>query len=399
MSLTADIIIIGGGIVGFATALELQNRHPKARLVLLEKEPRPAQHQSRFNSGVIHAGVYYAPGSLKAQFCREGVVATQNFCDEFGIRYETPGKLIVATDEDEAQKLGALYDRARANGIPIEHISAAEIHKAEPHITGVAGLLSPSTGIVSYAEMTEKMRGLFVARGGEVRFGARVTNGIEDAAGVRVRTRAGEWQAGHLIACAGLHSDRIIRAFGHSPDFHIIPFRGEFFALKNQPENLARHLIYPVPDPARPFLGVHITKKLSGQFTVGPNAVLAFKREGYRLRDISPGDLAENLAFAGFWRMLMQNFAPAMSELAASVSRRNYLRRVQKYCPRVRLADLAHYPAGVRAQAVSRQGAVIDDFLFVPTPKSLHVGNAPSPAATAAIPIARHIADKFAALG
>ncbi|MEM8788553.1 MAG: L-2-hydroxyglutarate oxidase [Pseudomonadota bacterium] len=391
---TCDIAIMGAGIVGAATALELQARLPGARIVVLEKEPKTGRHQTGHNSGVIHAGVYYAPGSLKARFCREGVAATRAFCDDHGIPYETCGKLIVATHEDELDRMRALEDRARANGIEIEPIDQAQVRQMEPHVSAIAGLLSPSTGIVNYGLVAQKMTDLFVARGGVLRTGTRVSGGRAAGDGLRIDTPAGPLSCGRAVACAGLHSDRLIRAFGGSPGYRVVPFRGEYYRLVNQPEDLVRHLIYPVPDPARPFLGVHLTRKLDGGFTVGPNAVLAMKREGYKRTDFDLKDMGATLSYGGFWRMLARNFAPAMGELAASAARRLYLKKVQRYCARVRLEDLSPYPAGVRAQAVAADGKIIDDFLFVETPHCVHVGNAPSPAATSAIPIGRHIADR-----
>ncbi|TRD23634.1 L-2-hydroxyglutarate oxidase [Palleronia caenipelagi] len=387
-----DILIVGGGVIGVATALELQSRLPDSSITLLEKESEPARHQSGHNSGVIHAGVYYAPGSLKARFCREGVAATEAFCSEHGIPFDRTGKLIVATSEAEVTRMEALGLRARQNGIVIEDVDEAGLRKMEPHISGLAALYSPSTGITDYGRMTEVMAELFTARGGEIRYGERVISGEETAAHVTVTTDQQSYQAGRVVTCGGLHSDRLIRAFGQEPGYRVVPFRGEFYRLMNQPEDLVSHLIYPVPDPERPFLGVHLTRKIRGGFTVGPNAVLAFKREGYRLRDLSLGDTAQTLSYGGFWRMLAQNAGSAASELTASVSKRAYLARIHKYCARVELRDLAPYPAGVRAQAIAPDGRIIDDFLFVQSERCLHVGNAPSPAATACVPIARHIA-------
>ncbi len=243
--------------------------------------------------------------------------------------------------------------------------------------------------------MTRAMAALFTDRGGVIKTGCIVIKGAELAESVMIETSQGAFEAGRAVACAGLHSDRMINAFGHQPSYRIVPFRGEYYRVGNQPADFVRHLIYPVPDPERPFLGVHLTRKLDGGFTVGPNAVLAFKREGYRLTDISPRDLMGTLTYPGFWRMLGQNFGPAMDELTASASKRRYLKKVQKYCAQIRLEDLTPYPAGVRAQAVARDGKIIDDFLFVETEHMLHVGNAPSPAATSAIPIAKHLADRL----
>lgn len=389
---TADFTLVGGGIVGLATALRLQDLHPTARILLLEKEGALGLHQTGRNSGVIHAGVYYAPGSHKARFCAAGVAATRAFCAEHGLPMETCGKLIVATDEAELPRMEALEARARANGIEIERLSGEEARKLEPNIASVAALLSPATGIVDYAAMALKMADLFRARGGEIRMGIRVTGGTETASGVLLTTDKGEIATGKAVFCAGLQSDRIARAFGAEVDFRIIPFRGDYFQIRNQPADLVSRLIYPIPDPERPFLGVHLTRKLNGAFTVGPSAVLAFAREGYGKASLSPRDLASSLSWPGFWRVLARNAGPALDELSAAAFRRLYLKKVQRYCPRITLADLAPYRSGIRAQAVSRDGRLIDDFLFIPTRHSLHVCNAPSPAATSSIPIAAHIA-------
>lgn len=394
-STRSDFVIIGGGIVGLATALELQRRFPAGRLLLLEKEADVALHQTGRNSGVIHAGVYYAPGSLKARFCRDGKGAMKDFCTEHGIPFLICGKLIVATDEAEAAKLAALEARARANDIPIEPVSGTEAARLEPRVNSVAALLSPSTGIVDYGLVARHMARLFVERGGEIRKGTEVLGGSERSDDIHLQTTAGEVSAGRAVFCGGLMADRLARAFGAEVDFRIVPFRGEYFRILNQPPDLVRHLIYPVPDPERPFLGVHLTRKMDGGFTVGPNAVLAMKREGYHRTDINLADLASSLSYPGFWRLVRRNFSSAISEIAASTSRALYLRKVQKYCPHIRLEDLAPYRAGVRAQAVARDGAIIDDFLFVKGRNSLHVCNAPSPAATSALPIANHIAERL----
>jgi (S)-2-hydroxyglutarate dehydrogenase len=392
---TADLVVVGGGIVGLATGLDLQRRLPGARVVLLEKETQTATHQTGRNSGVIHAGVYYAPGSLKARFCRDGAAATRAFCDEHGLPYEDCGKLIVATDPAELPRMDALFDRARANGIAIERIDGAEARRREPAITAFGALFSPATGIVDYAAIARRMAALFADRGGTIRTGVRVLGGTEGAGSVTLATSDGPVAAGKAVICAGLHADRLAAAMGLAPDFRIIPFRGEYYRILNQPPDLVRHLIYPVPDPERPFLGVHLTRKMGGGFTVGPNAVLAMKREGYTRTDLSPRDIADALAWPGFWRMLRRNARAAAGELAASVSRGLYLRKVQRYAPHITAADLAPWRSGVRAQAVARDGRLIDDFLFLQGRHSLHVCNAPSPAATAAIPIAAHIADRL----
>ena len=394
---TTDFAIIGGGIVGLATALDLQSRHPTARITLLEKEPSPALHQTGRNSGVIHAGVYYAPGSLKAQFCAQGVAATQEFCAEHAIPTQTCGKLIVATDDTELTRMEALETRARANGIEIEHLTGEEARALEPNISATGALLSPTTGIVDFAAVALKMADVFRARGGEILLNTRVTGGKESASGITLHTNQTTLSASKAVFCAGLHADRMARAFGADIAFRIIPFRGDYFAIKNQPTDLVQHLIYPIPDPERPFLGVHLTRKMDGGFTVGPSAVLAGAREGYGKFSLNAGDLASALTYPGFWKLVAKNAGSAVEELTSSLSKQRYLKKVQKYCARIKLDDLAPYRSGVRAQAVAPDGKIIDDFLFVDTEHSLHVCNAPSPAATSAIPIARHIADRLLA--
>jgi (S)-2-hydroxyglutarate dehydrogenase len=395
MPQTTDFAITGGGIVGLATALDLQSRHPTARITLLEKEPRPALHQTGRNSGVIHAGVYYAPGSLKARFCALGVQATNDFCAEHGIPTQNCGKLIVATDEAELTRMATLESRARANGIKIERLSAKEAQALEPNISSTGALLSPTTGIVDFGLVAQKMAELFTRRGGDILLNTRVTGGNEGPQSVTLHTGQGTLSAGKAVFCAGLHADRLARSFGADIAFRIIPFRGDYFAIKNQPDDLVQHLIYPVPDPERPFLGVHLTRKMNGGFTVGPSAVLAGAREGYGKFSLNAADVASALTYPGFWKLLAKNAASAVDELSASLLKSLYLKKVQKYCPRITLDDLAPYKSGVRAQAVAEDGKIIDDFLFAQTRHSLHVCNAPSPAATSAIPIGRYIADQL----
>lgn len=389
-----DLAIVGGGIIGLATALIAQSRDPAARIMVLEREPVLASHQTGRNSGVIHAGVYYAPGSLKAHFCRDGAAMMRDFCAEHDIPTETCGKLIVATSEAELHRMQTLFQRARENGIRIEELSGPEARQLEPNILAQAALLSPDTGIVDFQTVARRMADLFTGRGGEIRTGVNVTGGRDDVDGLRLDVAgAPSIHAGRAVFCCGLWADRMARAMGADADFRIVPFRGEYFRIQNQPPDLVRHLIYPVPDPARPFLGIHLTRKLDGSFTAGPNAVLAMARAGYRHRDINPRDLAEALLWPGFWRLLVRNAGAAAGEFAASLSRGLYLRKVQKYCPRIGSGDLAPYRAGVRAQAVAPDGRLIDDFLFARTPHSIHVCNAPSPAATASLAIADHVLD------
>ena len=390
-----DFIVIGGGILGLATARELQQRYPGKRVLVLEKEAGPARHQTGHNSGVIHAGVYYKPGSLKARFCKEGNVATKTFCREHGIPFDECGKLLVATNAIELERMQALIGRCAENELPIEVLDAEQLRAREPNIVGVGGIFVPSTGIVSYTRICEKMAEQVVAEGGEVRYNVEIRTIRERADQVELESEQELYIGNFLIACAGLMSDRIVRMLGQTPEFKIIPFRGEYFLLPPQHNRIVNHLIYPIPDPDLPFLGVHLTRMIDGTVTVGPNAVLAFKREGYRKTDFSLGDMAEMISYPGLLKMLARNLKPGLMEMKNSLFRRGYLEQVRKYCPQLTLADLKPYPAGVRAQAVAKDGSLVDDFLFVNTDRALVVCNAPSPAATSAIPIAAHIVDQI----
>ena len=394
-----DFVIIGGGIIGMSTAMQLIDLYPDARMVLLEKESGPAHHQTGHNSGGIHAGVYYTPGSLKAKFCLAGNRATKAFCDENGIRYDTCGKMLVATSTLEMERMKALWERTAANGLEREWLSAAELKEREPNITGMGGIFVPSSGIVSYREVTAAMAKNFQRKGGEIVYNAEVTALKEHASGVVVHTGDGrEFEGSTLITCSGLMADRLVKMIGVEPGFIICPFRGEYFRLAPQHNQIVNHLIYPIPAPAMPFLGVHLTRMIDGSVTVGPNAVLAFKREGYRKRDISFSDMLEMFGSGGIRRVLQNNLRSGLGEMKNSLCKSGYLKLVQKYCPSLTQQDLQPYPAGVRAQAVSPDGKLIDDFLFVTTPRSIHTCNAPSPAATSALPIGAHIVSKVQAL-
>ena len=394
-----DFVIIGGGIIGMSTAMQLIDVYPDARIALLEKESAPACHQTGHNSGVIHAGVYYTPGSLKAQFCLAGNRATKAFCDQNGIRYDNCGKMLVATSDLEMERMRALWERTAANGIEREWLNADELREREPNITGLGGIFVPSSGIVSYRDVTAAMAKIFQSRGGEIIYNAEVSGLNEHKNGVVIRTRqGGEYEASTLISCSGLMADRLVKMLGLEPGFIICPFRGEYFRLAPEHNQIVNHLIYPIPDPAMPFLGVHLTRMIDGSVTVGPNAVLAFKREGYRKRDFSFSDTLEILGSSGIRRVLQNHLRSGLGEMKNSLCKSGYLRLVQKYCPRLSLSDLQPWPAGVRAQAVSPDGKLIDDFLFVTTPRTIHHCNAPSPAATSAIPIGAHLVSKVQTL-
>lgn len=393
-----EYAIVGGGIVGLATAAELKRRDPAARIVLVEKEADYGLHQTGHNSGVIHAGIYYAPGSLKARLCRAGAEATKAFCRETNIPFETCGKLLVATNALELERMQGLKVRAAQNEIAIEDISAARLREIEPNIAGVGAILVPATGIVDYRRICLALAERLGASGVKLVTGTAVTAIDEDGSGVTVRTAGGErFRAAKLVACAGLQADRIARLAGLAPTFQIVPFRGEYYTLPPEKSGIVRHLIYPIPDPDLPFLGIHLTRMIDGRVTLGPNAVLGFHREGYTKGSVRLADVAAMATSGGFWRMARKNLKSGITEFRNSMSRRRYLEECRKYCPQLTLADLGTPGAGIRAQAVMNDGALVHDFLFLDSPRQLHVCNAPSPAATSAMPIAAMIVDRLAA--
>jgi L-2-hydroxyglutarate oxidase LhgO len=387
-----DVVIVGGGIVGLAVALEITRRFPRLRLLLLEKEDRVGRHQSGHNSGVIHSGVYYKPGSLKAKLCVTGAAAMIEFCREHGIAHQICGKVIVATHAEEFPGLEELRRRGEANGLTgLRLIGPSELHEIEPHASGLRALVVPSTGITDYAAVCDKYAEIIGARGGTVLTSHRVIGLKRHADEIVVETNQGEFSAKSLINCAGLFSDRIARMAGDDPQVMIVPFRGEYYDLTPERASLVRALIYPVPDPRFPFLGVHFTRRISGRVDAGPNAVLAWQREGYRHRDFSLPDIASSLAFPGFWRMAAKHWRSGLDEFHRSFSKPKFVRALQRLVPEVVGQDLVPGGSGVRAQAVRHDGALVDDFQFVPSGKMLHVLNVPSPAATASIPIGRFI--------
>lgn len=386
-----DYAVIGGGIVGVSTAMQLLEARPGSSLILLEKESDLGKHQTGHNSGVIHAGVYYAPGSLKARFCKEGAEATIRICEENKIPFDRCGKLIVATDDSEVPALNALAQRCGENQIAIERLDAAEIKRREPHIRAVAGFLVPATGITSYPAIAQAMRRKIAQYGGEVTLDTTVVNIREASDHVDLITTKKDVQARRVVVCAGIMADRMARMCGIDADFRMVPFRGEYFRLPEEKNNIVKHLIYPVPDPSLPFLGVHLTKMVNGEITVGPNAVFGMAREGYPRFSFNLRDMLETLAFPGFWTMAKEHLAFGAREMWNAIYRRGYLAVCQRYCPELTLKDLQPYPAGIRAQAILRDGTLVHDFLIRQTARTLHVCNAPSPAATSAIPIGRHI--------
>ncbi|WP_028021681.1 L-2-hydroxyglutarate oxidase [Enterovibrio calviensis] len=390
-----DYLVIGAGIVGLSVAHELQTRYPNAKVIVVEKEIQVANHQTGRNSGVIHAGVYYTPGSMKAKFCTEGNLAIKAFCREHAIAFEECGKLLVATNDTELQRMEALKVRAKDNGLEFDVLDTAQLRLKEPNIEGVGAIYVPSTGIVSYRQICERLGTMIKSHGGDVIFHASVEYIQETDDGVTVVAGTQIIHTNKVIACAGIMSDRIIRMLGETPDFQMVPFRGDYFQLPHQHNNIISSLIYPIPDPALPFLGVHLTKMIDGSVTVGPNAVLSLAREGYSRFSFSMKDTAEMLQYSGFYSLLRRNFSSAMKELRNGVWKQGYLKEVQKYCPSLTQDDLLAYPSGIRAQAVYQNGDMVDDFLFHQTAHTLVVCNAPSPAATSCFPIARHIVDKL----
>lgn len=389
-----DIVVIGGGIVGLSTAMQLSQRFPGLAIGVLEKEQMLASHQTGRNSGVIHAGVYYEPGSLKATFCREGSAATMQFCKQYGIRFDQRGKMLVATSKDELPRMEKLHERAVANGLEVHRVSKDELTEREPHVAGLAALFIPASGIVDYGEITRCMGALLIEAGGTILTDVEVSQINEQPDGVEMTLDTGMLlSARHVIVCAGVNADRLARMCGLAKDIAIIPFRGEYFRLGADKNNIVDHLIYPIPEPSLPFLGVHLTPMIGGFITVGPNAVLAFARDGYHFGNIAPKDLWEMVRFPGFRRVMMDNIRYGVSEMANSLSRRRYLALCQRYCPELELSDLHPHPAGIRAQAVSRDGRLLHDFLIERTARTIHVLNAPSPAATSALPIGKYIAD------
>ncbi|PSU35859.1 L-2-hydroxyglutarate oxidase [Photobacterium lutimaris] len=398
MSKVYDYIVVGGGIIGISTAWQLKQRQPDASIIVVEKEDTLAAHQTGHNSGVIHAGVYYAPGSLKATLCKEGERATKAFCTGHQIPFEQCGKLLVATDDAELERMQALYERCLENGIDVTPLNQEQLQQQEPNITGLGAILVNATGIVDYRKITNKMAELFVQLGGIIARRTEVTALQEDSGVVSVECKSDgqpfKLQGKFLICCAGLMADRLTQMMDIQTDFQIIPYRGEYYRLAPQHNQIVNHLIYPIPDPDLPFLGVHLTRMIDGTVTVGPNAVQGWKREGYRRINFSAKDTIEMLAFKGFWNVSANHLKAGLVETKNSWWKPGYLKLVNKYCPQLTTVDLHPYPAGIRAQAVLSDGSLVHDFLFAESPRSLHVCNAPSPAATSAIPIGSYLCDK-----
>lgn len=391
-----DILIIGGGIVGLATAYALSQQYPEKSVVILEKEAELALHQTGHNSGVLHSGVYYKPGSLKAETCRNGREAMLAFCEREGIDYRICGKVIVALDKDDTVRLNTLYERAIANGIRCEKINRDRLTELEPHAAGIEALYLPNAGIVDFGQVCGRLALRIRKKGHRIITDARVTGLREEANDVVVHSTAGDFITHYAINCTGLYSDRIASLSSGRSQARIIPFRGEYYHLKPEAEYLCNNLIYPVPDPRFPFLGVHFTRVITGHVECGPNAVLAFAREGYRKTDINLQDLFETLAYSGFWKMAAIYWNTGLNEMWRSLSKNAFVKALRRLMPEIDAKHLAPAPAGVRAQAVASDGAMLDDFAFQETPRMVHVINAPSPAATASLSIGKSIVDRLA---
>jgi len=396
MTRKTDVAIAGGGIIGLATAYRLQERYPGRQVVILEKEDRLAKHQTGHNSGVLHSGIYYKPGSLRATNCRDGKLAMQEFCEREGVPYDVCGKVIVAVDEAEIPRMENIYRRGQENGVKCEIIDADRLHELEPHAAGVKAIHVPEAGIVDYVAVCEKLGEKVRAAGGEILMGAKVTGVREQNGRVLVHSKAGDVEAGYFVNCTGLHSDRTARLTGHKSPAKIVPFRGEYYELKSDARYLCRNLIYPVPDPAFPFLGVHFTRMVHGGVECGPNAVLAFAREGYSKLDVNLRDLLESLTYPGFLRLAMRHWKTGLGEMWRSVSKAAFVKALRRLLPDIRGEHLVAAPAGVRAQALERNGRLADDFLILDSARIVNVCNAPSPAATASLNIGRLIVEKLA---
>lgn len=386
-----DLAIVGGGIVGLSTAMTVLRQFPHLKVVLIEKESDIAQHQTGRNSGVIHSGIYYKPGSLKARFAREGNKLMINFCETHGITYDMCGKVIVAVNENELKLMDNLYERGLQNGLRVKKIGRSELNEIEPYVNGLGAIHVENCGIVDYSEVAKTYKNMIIDCGGEIRLSTTVEAIAERNDGVTLDTNKSTIQACYMINCAGLHSDRIANMVGLETDMKIVPFRGEYYELVKEKEYLVNHLIYPVPNPNFPFLGVHFTRMINGGVHAGPNAVLAFRREGYKKTDIHMKDLFEVLTYSGFWKMAIPNVKEGLHEMVRSFSKKAFLKSLQRLIPDIEENDIIPSDAGVRAQALKSDGSLVDDFAIFQSERSLHVCNAPSPAATASLMIGNEI--------
>lgn len=392
-----DVAIVGAGIVGLATAYNLAETHPDLSIIILDKEDDIALHQTGRNSGVIHSGIYYRPGSLKARNCREGKRALVSFCEREGIAYDMCGKVIVAVAEQERPALHAILERGRQNGIECELVDAARLRELEPHAAGVEAIHVPEAGIVDYKGVARRLADILLERGHDLKLNAEVLGFARDGSVVILQTSAGDIAADHVVTCAGLYSDRVAAMSGNDPEMRVIPFRGEYFELKPQARGLCSDLIYPVPDPAFPFLGVHFTRMIDGRVECGPNAVLAFSREGYTFGQVNVKDLKETLTYPGFRRLARRHWRMELYEIWRSLSKAAFVKTLQRLIPDVSSDDLEDSPAGVRAQAVLPNGDLADDFVIKESERVLNVCNAPSPAATSCLKIGEEIVGRLSA--
>ncbi len=390
-----DFMIVGGGIVGLSVGVALYEKYPNSKVLVLEKENEWASHQTGHNSGVIHSGIYYKPGSFKAQFARQGSKSMTEFCQKHGIEHDICGKVIVATKEKELPLLDNLYRRGLQNQLNIRKISSDELHELEPHVNGLAAIHVPMAGIVNYKQVSEKFAEIIEGNGGDLSLNTTVQHISEGSDGVEVETNKGTFRSRLLINCAGLHSDRVAKLAGYKTDMKIVPFRGEYYMLKPEKRHLVKNLIYPVPNPEFPFLGVHFTRMIDGRVEAGPNAVLSFKREGYTKTDFNLKDFAETMSYKGFWKLASKYMKEGMEEMARSFSKSKFVESLQELIPEIKANDLESAPAGVRAQALKPNGELVDDFHIVVGNKSIHVCNAPSPAATASIQIGKEVVNKL----
>ncbi|MFI8495416.1 L-2-hydroxyglutarate oxidase [Peribacillus butanolivorans] len=390
-----DFAIVGGGIVGLSTGMALYKRYPNARVVVIEKESVVADHQTGHNSGVIHSGIYYKPGSFKARFARQGSKSMTEFCQTHGIEHDICGKVIVATKQDELPILNDLYTRGLQNELAIKKISVDELKEIEPHVNGLGAIRVPQAGIVNYRQVSEKIADIIKEYGGEIKLNTKVEKINEESDSVTIETNNGTLKARLVINCAGLHSDRIAAAAGYKTDMKIVPFRGEYFKLIPEKRHLVNHLIYPVPNPKFPFLGVHFTRMISGEVDAGPNAVLSFKREGYKKTDFNAKDLTEVLSYKGFWKLASKFMKEGMDEYVRSFSKKHFTKSLQELIPEIQEDDLIPAPAGVRAQALQDDGNMVDDFHIIMGKRTVHVCNAPSPAATASIEIGKEVVNRI----
>lgn len=390
-----DFIIIGGGIIGLSTGMSICKRFPNAKLAIIEKEDCIANHQTGNNSGVIHSGIYYKPGSFKARFAREGNKSMTDFCEEYNIDHDKCGKVIVATNEEELKQLENLHERGKQNNLDVEKIDSQKLKEIEPHVNGVGAIRVPQAGMVDYKQVSEKFAEIIKQNDGEIFLNTEVNKIQENSNDVYIETNRGQFTTNIMINCTGLQSDRIANLTGYKPDMKILPFRGEYFKLKKEKRYLVKNLVYPVPNPKFPFLGVHFTRMIDGEVEAGPNAVLSFKREGYKKTDLNVKDFLDSVTYPGLWKLGRKFMKEGIDEYVRSFSKKQFTKSLQKLVPEIQEDDLISAPAGVRAQAIKNDGTMVDDFHIIMGKRSVHICNAPSPAATASIEIGNEIVNRL----